>query len=199
MNQFEPIKFNETTFISACEKGNIDLTKKILEINPTIDISANDEEAFVGSCCRGHLDICKWLFEIKPTINISIRNNEALYYACWHGHLDVAKWLYEINPTINISAYNYDIFKLAYDHGHLEVARWLFEINPTINIPKYKVVFESELEVCPICCVSKCDTITFCNHYYCSSCINSWLDHNHTSCPTCRSIINGKFRKLILV
>ena len=44
---------------------------------------------------------------------------------------------------------------------------------------------------CPICFDNIKNTITTkCNHIFCNSCLNKWLDNNN-SCPLCRTIIRG--------
>ncbi len=44
--------------------------KELLENNPTIDISTNDDYPFKIACCKGHLNIAQWLLTVKP-VNIS--------------------------------------------------------------------------------------------------------------------------------
>jgi len=43
----------------------------LLNINPDINISINDDEAFKNACYNGHLDIVIFLLKLKPSIDIS--------------------------------------------------------------------------------------------------------------------------------
>ena len=87
-----------------------------------------------------------------------------------------------------------DVYKFSVNdkNGFIE-----YEIMKPLNMIGTKEV--AELEICPICCETRSDIITECNHCYCKSCISNWLNTNHSSCPTCRSNIgNAGFRKLIV-
>ena len=58
-------------FIEACKTGDLESVREIYMLNPTIDISANDEEAFRYACENGHLEVVRQLYDWKPTIDIS--------------------------------------------------------------------------------------------------------------------------------
>ena len=205
-------------FVFACQRGDLDIAKSLFEQHPTIDVSFNNEYAFRYACIDGKLNTAKWLLEIKPTINMYVNNQTLFQYTCANGHLPVAKWLLEIKPSIDISGNNDWAFRTACKNGHLEVAEWLVTLNPNkyrlhYNSTKFRYNYEiinplniigtkkvSELEQCPICCVSVCDIITECDHSYCTNCITQWLNKNGTrhSCPTCRkNLKNTNFRKYI--
>ena len=70
----------------------------MLEINPDIDISADNEYIFRCVCSHGHLDVAKWLLKIKPDIDISGENNIAFFSACRYKNNDVALWLSNLQP-----------------------------------------------------------------------------------------------------
>ena len=103
----------ENQFIDICRSGKLEEAKKLLEDNPSIYISAQNEEAFRDACWNGHLEVAKWLLNAKPTIDISAENEYAFRNACADGHLEVAKWLLEVKPTIDIFAENDDAFRRA--------------------------------------------------------------------------------------
>ena len=46
-------------FRFMCKNGYIDDIKKVYNLKPTINISADDEYAFKWSCENGHLDVAK--------------------------------------------------------------------------------------------------------------------------------------------
>jgi ankyrin repeat protein len=212
-----PITNIDKVFLYACKNGHLHVAQWLLQIKPAIDISAYNEEAFRGACSNGHLHVAQWLLQIKPTIYISAQNEYAFRWACVNEHLNIAQWLFQIKPTINISAYNESAFRYACYNGDLNVAQWFVSLRPDkykiklnangsisyeiikpLNIVGIKQV--SELEQCPICCVSVCDVITCCNHSYCTQCISNWLNTNHSLCPTCRTEIGNKaFRKLVVM
>ena len=61
---------NMDKFNRACRDGNLKRAKKILQNNPSIDISAHNEYTFCLTCEYGQLEVAKWIFQIKPTINV---------------------------------------------------------------------------------------------------------------------------------
>tara|TARA_Y100000389_G_C17460340_1_gene521226 strand:- start:214 stop:975 length:762 start_codon:yes stop_codon:yes gene_type:complete len=130
---------NDTSFIDACAKGNLDLLKWMIDNDSTncIHISGtrwNKEYPFKVSCANGHLDVSKWLLEIKPDINISVDCEDAFRYACREGHLDIAKWLYEVKPNIDISVCFYEPVRYACGYGYLELAKWLYSTFSGIDL-----------------------------------------------------------------
>ena len=127
----------ETQFIELCKKGDLFGAQQFLQVNPHINISADDEEAFCWACLNGHLHVAQWLLQQKPTINISADNECAFRWACFNGHLDVCQWLLQIKPDINISADNEYAFRWACFEGHLDVAHWLQSLKPYLYVIEY--------------------------------------------------------------
>ena len=100
-------------------------------------------------------------------------------------------------------------------NGHLEVAQWIQSLNPNKymiviennKIIKYKIVktlnksnnilYMEQLEICPICSDTMCNLQTVCNHTFCESCIQTWLNSDKTTCPYCRiSLTNTMFQPI---
>ena len=79
-------------FSTACQYGQLDMAKWLLQIKPDIDISTNNDYAFRWVCYKGYLDIAKWLLQIKPDINISAEDEFAFRWACLEGHIHIVKW-----------------------------------------------------------------------------------------------------------
>ena len=98
----------ETQFIALCKSGNLEEAQQYLLDNPTINISANDEEAFRNACECGHLLVAQWLLSVKPDINISAMDDSAFINACWGGHLLVVQWLQTLKPYLYVINYNDD-------------------------------------------------------------------------------------------
>jgi hypothetical protein len=130
---------NNTSFIDACAKGNLDLLKWMVnnDSDKCINISGtrwNKEYPFKVACANGQLDVSKWLLEIKPDIDISVDSEDAFRYACREGHLDIAKWLYEVKPNIDISVCFFEPVRYACGNGYLELAKWLYSTFPCIDL-----------------------------------------------------------------
>ena len=70
---------NKELFRIACQKGNFDIAKWLIEINTDNDI--NNEELFIISCQTGDLDIVQWLFHIKSDIDINYEKFDDIYSA----------------------------------------------------------------------------------------------------------------------
>jgi ankyrin repeat protein len=128
-------------FINACNRGNLMEAQQVYQLNPNMNISANDEHAFRLACFNGHLDVCQWLLLISPNIHISAKNEYAFRWACENGHLHVAQWLLQVSKErrqeINISAYNEEAFIWSCELGHLHVVQWLQNLKPYLYVIEY--------------------------------------------------------------
>ena len=129
----------EETFIQLCKKGDLLGAQQYYQLNPTIDISAQDDKVFRWTCFEGHLELAQWLLQVCPTINISNSeiNDYTFLSACAIGYLEMAKWLLQLCPTIDISADYECPFRLACRNGHLEVAQWLQSLKPYLYVIEY--------------------------------------------------------------
>lgn len=56
----------EKRFIMLCERGNLEVVKLLLQENPDIDISVNNDHAFETVCLCENLEMAKWFEEMKP-------------------------------------------------------------------------------------------------------------------------------------
>ena len=66
-------------FNDACKNGNLEEAKKLLQNNPTIDVSAYDEYAFKLACTNGHLQVAQWFCSFNPfTYCIKTNNNKLI-------------------------------------------------------------------------------------------------------------------------
>jgi len=129
-------------FLYSVIDGDLEQARQIIELNPSIYISSQNERVFREACYHGRFEVASWLLVIKPNIYISAYNEYAFRNACKNGHLKIAKWLLKIRPTINISAGNHDAFRSACKNGRLEVAMWLKSLYPN----KYSVqIFDNKI------------------------------------------------------
>lgn len=92
----------ERQFINFCSNGYLIDAINFLQVNPHINISAENESAFRYACFNENLDVAKWLLEIKPTINISAENEEAFRWACIFRNLAMAQWLQSVKPNLYV-------------------------------------------------------------------------------------------------
>ena len=127
----------QSHFNNLCISGNLEEAQQYLLENPTINISAFNEDAFRHACCLGHLSVAQWLLSVKPDINISACNECAFRYACSQCHLSVAQWLLSVKPDINISVYNEEVFRWTCSQGHLKVGQWLQSLKPNLYVIHY--------------------------------------------------------------
>ena len=120
------IEISDKLFQKCCYNGQIEMSKWLLSVNPTIDVSSDNEFAFRKACSSGHLELAQWLLSVKPTINISANTDEAFREACLFGRLDVVKWLIsmkEMDEKVNRRGFDAayvmeqaEIMKLYYDN-----------------------------------------------------------------------------------
>jgi ankyrin repeat protein len=121
-------------FCNACTNGHICIAKWLHNINPTIDVSSNNEYVFRWTCFNGHINVAKWLHNIHPAINMSIWNEKCFRYACGFGHLDIAKWLIEVRPGLSVSSKNNFALRYACARGHIDVVKYLVSIIPSTDL-----------------------------------------------------------------
>ncbi len=97
-------------FCNESYRGHLDIMKWLLEVNPEINISADNEEPFRRACEYGYLNMAQWLFEIAKErgreIDVHIHSGAAFRNACYRKHLDVVEWLTTIKPEYDIEYNN---------------------------------------------------------------------------------------------
>ena len=98
---------NDRAFSYACEFGQLEIAKWLLQIKPNIDISADNEYAYRYASRNGYLKVVKWLFQLKPAIDICVDNNFAFRNACKNNHLDVINWILENKEKKTITKFRW--------------------------------------------------------------------------------------------
>jgi hypothetical protein len=96
----------EVEFINYCKNGDLVLARDLLQQNPKINISADNEGAFRWACYNSQFHVAQWLLSVKPNINISFWNNYLFFALCHLGNLNAALWLLTVKPSIDISKAN---------------------------------------------------------------------------------------------
>jgi hypothetical protein len=74
-------------FLSACERGHLEVAQWLLHVNPDIDISTNDDEVFRSVCKGGHLSTAQWFVKIKPNryfIKVHYLDQKDDYYISYY-------------------------------------------------------------------------------------------------------------------
>ena len=67
----------QSQFQNACKNGNLEEAKILLQNNPNINISADNEWAFKLACEKGHLEVAQWLQTLNPfKYVIEVENNK---------------------------------------------------------------------------------------------------------------------------
>jgi len=124
----------QNIFQKACKNFNQELAQCIFQIDPSIDVSFDNELAFRSACISGNIDFAKWLLSIKPSINIRKFEEYAFRYSIKNKHWDIAKWLLSLKRKINIQAQSNQAFRLTCEYGNLEFAKFLLNLDNKINI-----------------------------------------------------------------
>lgn len=137
---------NDILFLIACENGNLDMVKcivnnKIFILNSKYldsDIYIS-EHAFSIVCKNGFIHIADWLINVNPTLNIHINNDYPLQRACYSGHYNMVKWLLNLEHVIfDLSLWKYEIFINTCFLRYIEICELLIEYDNKI-INKYTI------------------------------------------------------------
>lgn len=131
---------NEIPFLIACENGNLELVKCIINnkifiltskyLDSNIYIS---EHAFIIVCKNGFIDIADWLININPTLNIHVNNDYPLQRACYSSHYNMVKWLLNLEHIkFDLSIWKYEIFINTCLLRYTEICELLIEYDNRI-------------------------------------------------------------------
>ena len=133
-NQVDVHAGYELAFRRACEHGNIEVVKFLLNLsddrridvhtkgninfeiqvgdelafkNVESDIRIGDELAFRNACYYGHIEVVKLLLNLKGDreINVHAHDNGALKSACIRGHLNIVKLLLNLSNDKKINVH----------------------------------------------------------------------------------------------
>jgi hypothetical protein len=116
-------------FYTACQQGDLDTAKRLVEEFPDLNIHEGGDWAFRAACLGGHLETAKWLVALGG-VDVHTENDWAFRFACTNDHLETAKWLVESFRTVNVHAAYDHAFRAACLGGNLETARWVLSLDP---------------------------------------------------------------------
>lgn len=198
---------NNWCFKIALGKGYFNIVKWLYSIIE-MDIHLNNDYFFRFCCYTGYLEIAKWIYSLGE-IDINMLNNEPLQLACYYNNIDIAKWIYSFN-NIDITFNNNIIFYTVCNYNLVNIAIWIASLKPDLykiilndanteilefSVIKYLSITESkyvnEIQTCPICYDEESNIITSCNHQFCISCVQTYMNKNinyleKIPCPYCR-------------
>jgi len=113
--------------------------------------------------------------------------------------------VFELNPNNNVFQFggqrnNYDYFMNLIERmgGDIEIGvKNIDDVAPLV--PLDKMTSDELNTICTICqeIVSNDCRKTICNHYYCSACIQPWLE-KHKTCPNCKIDLDDELDKIKL-
>lgn len=125
--------YNEVTFNYACGSGYLAMAKWLLQVNPHINIYANNAWPFSMACRKGQLLIVQWLLSDYPRLHEFIQYDDIFENTCIAYDRDpkIAMWLLEINPAIHVSA---NTFVSICKSGEIALAKKVWDLNPDMRI-----------------------------------------------------------------
>lgn len=158
-------------FRLACENGNTVLAKHLYNLNPTIDIRAENHYAFLKACKHHRLEVAKWLESLNIEYYVEIISNGLIIK-------------YRTNNEFTLAV---KMLEEDYDGNYDKVMKMLKILEPKEP--------NNDDFTCIICREENDKIIkTPCNHIYCIICLLSWFltinAKSNFKCGYCRSIFN---------
>ena len=191
---------NDYCFRVAAKNNNKNLVKFLYSVDPTINVSVNNNEVFINMCQAGFIDEAKWLLEINPNLNVRDQNDKAFLLSCRCNQLETALWLKCMYPDFYYLSieYNDDDTIQTENVGSYYIIDKLsnpIDIKDEVYLPEDDIVDE-----CPICLEEGDYLQLLCNHQCCSSCIENlyYRTNNNFKCPLCRYQQDAKEMKKIV-
>lgn len=199
---------NEEIMMNVCLNDDVAFASYLLKIEPTFNLSIDNDNIFSQCCNEGSLDSIKWLHSMIPEMNEKTKYEYSICGAVFYNHLNVAKWLMENIENLDIKVDNDYCMVSAVENESFNIIEWILELEPerynikfnedfdeiiefTINkkliIEKIKKIEKSNIIECPICYDNKSNVLTCCNHQFCYKCLNEYYKKNtKICCPICR-------------
>ncbi len=210
---------NNIAFSICCMFGNLEIAQWLYEKNQnSAFIKTGFENIFYEPwygekfCVKSKINVAKWLYSLDNTVDPSIY----LYEECGISFFmfEILEWFYTVKPSF-IDYFDDEKCKKMDNDIFTE---WIWKkrhINMLNHTEKIKKV--EKIGVCNIC-LETANLVTSCNHQYCNTCINEYLQQNinkmgkyakmdddedvdeygkyiykYVSCPYCRNDIKELF------
>ena len=136
--------FVKFTFLSSCQKGNIEMVKYLISIyskSIILNVLYMDQIniAFIFACSNNDWEIAEYIKNSYPQIDFL--DKDECYYssncfesACQNGNIEIAKRLYNLNPELDRNSnFSFNFSNLCMT-GDLESVKWYINQNPNNEI-----------------------------------------------------------------
>ncbi|KAJ5214249.1 hypothetical protein N7449_001418 [Penicillium cf. viridicatum] len=129
--------FGRTPLAAACETGNLEAVKKLLDNDADLDIVGDNEHTPLHTAaCNGHVEVINLLLEKGTKIyNGFIGSKTPLYCACLNGHHKVAQMLLQWEPDMITTHEGWIPLVAASKGGFLDLVRLLIHNGADIDAP----------------------------------------------------------------
>tara|TARA_B100000161_G_scaffold262698_1_gene232922 strand:+ start:111 stop:1337 length:1227 start_codon:yes stop_codon:yes gene_type:complete len=133
---------NEEAFKIMCLRGNIDLIKWVLKVEPNINIFIDNNECFNILCKNGHYKTFIWLY-IKYCNEKSINNIYLLFIeTCKGGNIKLVKYVFSIFRD-NIKNRMKEILNFICRYGNIEMLKYIISQIDDLNRFNQETLLES--------------------------------------------------------
>lgn len=208
----------EYIFVRCVINNHFSVAEWLLSIKPDIDILHFDENSMDYDMIELIFDPrepnpnclaqIQFLYSINNTLIIE-HIRKIFSKAIEHNKVDVLKWCEEIKPnfgSIYTTPMADKLFKRACAKQQIELVHYIKSKNPDkyhfiinedgtirsnieyiLNIRNTKSV--QHIDTCSICYEGVSSVVTICDHQYCKTCIQQWLNVR-AECPYCRKSLD---------
>ncbi len=206
----------EYYFVKCVVKNHFSVAQWLLSVKPGIDILGFDQdyedifELIFDSrkANPNYLGQIQFLYSLNNTLMIE-HIHEIFSKAIENNKVDLLQWCEQIKPDLSSIYTTPDgeqLFKNACSKRHIELVYYIKSKNPDkyhfimnedgtitsnieyiLNIRNTKSV--EHIDTCSICYEESSSVVTICDHQYCKTCIQQWLNVR-TECPYCRKTLD---------